>query len=108
MSRLPLAPEINVIHPGEDLLFAFEFAAELESGESLSGTPAVTEIDTSVLTVGSPSINGTTVEVRISASGATENTLYRLKCLCGTDQSNTRALVGRLKVTREEGDTPAT
>ena len=107
MAKTPQAPETNVIHPGESLLYAFEFSAELESGETLSGTPTVTEIDTNVLTIASPSISGTQVRVRIAASGATENTLYRVKCSVATSQSNTRVLVGRLKVSRDEGDTPS-
>ena len=99
------ARETNSKHPDDSLLYEFEFANLLDDGASLSGTPTVVEIDTADLTIGSPSIVGTTVQVRIS--GGTENTLYHVKCQCGDSDGNTWNIPGRLKVSTDEGTFPS-
>lgn len=107
-TRLPLAPETLVIHPHENLLRYAEFADDLETGESLTGTPTAVELDTSDLSISEVALDGTKVNLRIDPSAASENTLYHIEIKCDTDMSNEKVLMGRLKVTRLEGDTPAT
>lgn len=88
-------PETLIKTPGEDLVYAFEFAELLETGETISAVVSVTGAPTG-LTVGSPSVSGTTVRVRISSGSA--GIRYCLKCTITTSLSNTRIGAGKLEV----------
>ena len=101
----------KVKHSTENILFGVDFTALLQSGETLTGTPTVTNatVTTPALTLGSPIVNtsaftnddgatvaiGTGVQVRIS-SGLSP-TDYVLTVTCGTSNSNTRTMVCTLQ-----------
>lgn len=82
--------------PEESDLYGFDWTDLLADGETLSGTPVVTEITTTDLTFGSPSINGSVVEVRIS--GGTAGVSYCLKCKVTTSANNTKVGLAYLYV----------
>ena len=102
--------------PAEVITFYFDFSGILETGETITGTPTVTKGVTTTpdLTIGSPTIisgsvsvtqpDGTTltlaaneaVQVQLSAGADLEN--YKLECICGTSDSNTREVDGTLQV----------
>jgi hypothetical protein len=89
------APQVNQKTPDESALFNFDFTEDLATGESIQGTPAVTA-SPSGLTIGTPSVSGAIVQVRLS-SGATR-TRYEVRCRVATDQSNTFEGAGDLLV----------
>lgn len=78
------------------------FSGKLDTGETLTGTPTVTEHSTNHLTLSSPnvtedpvSINGRTVpageavQFVVDASGATEGETYTVDVVCSTSASQT-------------------
>lgn len=91
-----VAPERNLKQPAEDLLFAFDFSALLEVGETLATVIGVTATPSGELTIETGSINGPTVEVRIS--GGVDGRDYKVECQVTTNMVNTRELDGYLLV----------
>jgi hypothetical protein len=76
--------DILLKDPDESRLYDIEFASVLYDGEALSN-PAVTATPTG-LTIGTPSISGTKVQVRIS--DGTDGQLYYVRCLVQTTNNN--------------------
>lgn len=82
-------------HPRESILYAFDFAPLLASGETLSGSPTVS-VETGLTKSGAAAIDGATVEQRIT--GGTAGTDYVVECECATSGSNTFVITGTIKV----------
>lgn len=80
------ANEKLIKQPAESRLYSIDFANLLGTGESLSGTPTVTASPTG-LTIGTPAISGTTVQVRISSGS--DGVPYKLECVVATSDGNT-------------------
>jgi hypothetical protein len=81
--------------PNELKLFGVEFEDVLSEGDSLTGTPTVTE-SPSGLTIGSPSIDGSLVEFTID--GGTEDTMYVITVTAATVGGNSHEACVRLYV----------
>lgn len=84
---------------GESRLYDFDFTdqAEIEGGETLTGTPTVTATPAG-LTLGSPVIGGASKKVQVRISAGTANTTYSLTCTVATSGGNTLQGCGVLKV----------
>jgi len=87
-----------------------DFTGKLDSGELLTGTPTVTELTSSDLTISSVAvststltINGVSVAtgaaVTYSVSGGTADTDYTLIVTCGTDATPAQTRVVRTRLT---------
>lgn len=103
------APQIPTKTESETLNGAISFVNRLDSGELLTGTPAITEIGTSDLTITNNVvntaqliINNETVAigqaVQYSISGGNANTTYILSVSCGTDATPSQNLYGRIQI----------
>lgn len=80
---LKLAIDIGGTSETED--FYFEFEDRLASGDSLNTVDAVLAEPTSpALTLDTPIIIGTQVQVRVSITGGVVGTVYTLSCRCST------------------------
>lgn len=90
------APEIHTIVAGETRNVAVNFAAELDGAEVLTGTPTVTEIETSDLTLASKKVNTEAISinyetaaigtaVQFSVTGAQAGKTYRVLISVGTN-----------------------
>ena len=76
--------------PSESRLYDFEFAAtpEIDGGQTIvTATVTAEETTSPALTIGTPTISGSRVQVRISAGKLGQ--LYELKCVITTSSSNT-------------------
>jgi hypothetical protein len=92
--------------PQEDRLFDMDFSPRLSTGESLTGTPTMTQelVDqndgslsaTTDLTIGVPTVSGQIAQVRISAG--IDGNLYKVTFLATTDFANTVEAEGYLLV----------
>ena len=92
--------------PAEDRLFDMDFSPRLSTGESLSGTPSMTQelVDqndgsltvTTDLTLGTPTVSGQIAQIRIS--GGVDGSLYKVTFLSTTDFANTVEAEGFLLV----------
>ena len=110
---LNTAPERPVTAVGETNLFSVSFVGVLDSGESLTGTPTVTEVGTSDLTIEnkvvsttSLTINGKSVAagkaVQFKVSGqAVANSPYTVKITVSTDSTPAQTKVKFVKFTCE-------
>lgn len=92
---------VLIKQPDEVRQYTFDYSAQLEvvAGETLTGSPTVTATvlnGAGSLTIGSPSISGTKVNVTISGGVLGEN--YAVKCLVQTNASHTLACVGELRI----------
>lgn len=103
-------PERPVLVPGETRNFATSFADELDSGESLTGTPTVEEQTTSDLTIENKAVNtvaltingktvavGAAVQCKVSgqqAAGSAATGSYTIKITVGTDATPPQTLIG--------------
>lgn len=96
-----VAAQTLYLGAGATDVFAVAFDKYLDSGELLTGTPTVVEVDTSDLTLGNKAVStgsltilGRTVAtgkaVQFSASGATAGTTYRVRVTATTDASPAR------------------
>jgi len=94
---LPGIPEISA---GETDDGAVDFTDRLDSGETLSGTPTVTEVTSSDLTISSVAVNTATLTmfdttiaigaaVQFTVSGQLASTLYTLNVTTSTSASRT-------------------
>jgi hypothetical protein len=88
-------PDTLVHQPTESRLYNFEFAALLSTGETISSVTSVTPSPASGITVGSPAISGTKVQVRVSGATAV---YYKLTAIIVTSASNTLETEGILRV----------
>jgi hypothetical protein len=104
-----VAPQIHEQSVGEIRAYAVDFQGKLDTGELLTGTPTVTEVGTSDLTISARvintselTINGATVAIgealqfNVVATGATVGKVYTILCQATTDNSQT--LNGHIKV----------
>jgi hypothetical protein len=106
------APQVHEISTSETRNVAVDLAGKLDSGELLSGTPTVVEVETSELVLGSKvvntaelTINGRTVAVgeavqfTCDASSATQGQARYIDITCDTDASQTVHVRIRLQIT---------
>lgn len=84
-----------VKQPSESRLYDFEFANLLASGVTLSSVQSLTA-DSAGLTLGSATVSGTRVQVRIGAG--THGATYKLTCIAVDSQSNVLEAEGYLSV----------
>lgn len=103
------APQIPTKTESEVLNGAISFVNRLDSGELLTGTPTITELTTSDLTITNNAvstaqltINNETVAigqaVQYTVSGGNANTTYTLIVSCGTDSTPGQTLYGRVQI----------
>lgn len=105
------APQVPCLIYGEVRNGKFSFANKLDTGELLTGTPTITEISTTDLTLasvavstGELTINGVAVAageaVTFKVTGFAANKQYRLLFECGTDSTPAQTLraIGRFVV----------
>lgn len=95
--------------PGETNNFAVSFVGQLDSGESLSGTPTVEEQDTSDLTITSKKVSTSALTINdqsVAAGKAVQftvrgqlvaNTPYTIKITVTTDGSPNQTKIGFVK-----------
>lgn len=87
----------------ETRLAAVSFVDALDSGELLTGTPTVTEVSTSDLTIDNEQTNTAAITVdgvsvavgqavQFTVAGGTVDTLYRIEVQCGTDATPAQTL----------------
>lgn len=109
-----IAPQLHEVGIAETRAIAVDFQGKLEQNsplEKLSGTPTVTEVTTTDLTLASKaistgilSINGVDVPIAmavqftVDASGGTVGKEYTIKIVCGTDGSQTVSGYVKVKV----------
>lgn len=97
---------------GETRMVAVSFIGKLDSGELLTGTPTVTEVTTTDLTLDNKAVNtaaltidGATVAVgqaiQFSVTGGTAGTTYQITCSCGTDATPAQTLVATVTLVVE-------
>ncbi len=88
---------------------AVSYADKLESGELLTGTPTITEVTSSDLTLsnkivstGSLTINGVSVSagqaITFTVAGGTSSTVYTIRIQCGTDATNAQTFDDHVKI----------
>lgn len=93
------APQVRTISTAETRNVAVDMSGKLDGAGVMTGTPLITEVTTSVLTLGSKAvstaqltINGATVAIgqalQFTVSGSTAGT-YLVNLQCGTDDSQT-------------------
>jgi hypothetical protein len=99
------APEQPVAVPGEERNFAVSFVDVLDSGELLTGTPAVVELVSSDLTIENKVVNSSTqvindvsvaagLAVQFSAKDFVEATVaYRVQITVSTDSTPAQVLI---------------
>ena len=98
------AKEVGRKSPGDTAAIAMDFTPLLRSGELLTGTPTVTQVDGSDLTIANVgkntaqiTVNGSTVAIgaaiQCTVSGGTSSTKYRVRMSCGTDSTPAQTLV---------------
>jgi len=108
------ADQILTKHWDEDLLYGVSFANLLDSGETLTGTPTVTEQTTSVLTISGAAVNtaaftdgdgntvaiGEGVQFRVEDDSDNSNagSTYEILVKCATTDSNERVVLVKLYV----------
>ena len=97
------APQLHEVSTSEVCNVAIDFQGKLDSGELLTGTPTVTEVTTSHLTISNKQVStveltincatvaiGEAVQFRVDASGATVGDTYEIHAICATDAGQTR------------------
>lgn len=105
----PQRPDVAV---GEVLVYSVSFADRLDDGELLTGTPTVTEVGTSDLTIsnnvvstGSLTINDITVitgeAIQFKMIGQLTGVSYRIKMSVVTDASPAQTKIGYVEFDTE-------
>ena len=89
------ANEIKAQTPTASKLRGVPFDNVLASGESLTGTPSVTD-PSGTLTIANVALDGNTVQFRVT--GGVVGTTYTLLCSCATDTSDTEEVRAYLKI----------
>lgn len=98
-----ILPGLRTVSSGAVDVVAIDETFELDEGETLTGTPTVTEVDTSDLTITNKTINnaqmtinGNTVAISCAVlfriSGQKAGTLYHIKYTVATTSSPARTL----------------
>lgn len=98
-TRAPQQPEQSI---NEVRFHAVSFAGKLDDGELLTGTPTITEVDTTDLVITSKAVSttalvingvsvpaGMAVQCKIDGSGMTARQAYRVYIQCDTDAGQT-------------------
>jgi hypothetical protein len=88
MSNSVVAQDPLTKTPGESLTFSMEFANILDDGEFITSIVSVVELNTSDLTIGTPTQNGTQVLSRIQ--GGIDGNDYAVLFSVLTSEANTR------------------
>jgi len=93
---------------GEGTSYTFDFTDELASGETISSVTSITQSEpagalddwqtSTDLTIGSSSVSGANVSVRVS--GGVAGKIYKLECLVLTSLGNSPIVHGALAVTQ--------
>lgn len=93
------APQIRTISLGEARINSVDFTGKLDSGETLTGTPTITEVTTDSLALTSKSvstaalvINGVEVPIGMAVQFKATPTVtgsYKVDILCGTSAGQT-------------------
>jgi len=91
------APEIHTKTPDEVRKYDMDFAADLASGDSLTGTPIVSEETSTDLTITAVSISGSIAQCKISGGVDGRDYVVRWQ-VTTTTQSETLEALGRLQV----------
>lgn len=105
------APQVHSFSTAETRNISVDFSGKLDTGEALTGTPVVAQVDGgSELTFGAQQVNGSALlinGVSVSAGGAVQFTAssattgtYEIDITCGTTESQT--LEGRIVVVVNE------
>ena len=108
------APERPSVPEGAARNVKTSFKGQLDSGELLSGTPTITEVTTSDLTISNEALNSSTITIgddtSVLANQAVTYTVtgqqvanspYTLKIVVGTDASQTLVAYDILEVRNE-------
>lgn len=107
------APQRPALVVGETRNFAVSFADQLDTDESLTGTPTVAEETTSDLTLANKAVNTSalTIEHETVAIGAAvqfkvsgqliATGVYTIKITCSTDATPAQTLIGYVTFTVE-------
>jgi hypothetical protein len=89
------ADELLVKTPFEERLFNFEFVKDMDTGETVTGTPVITITPSGALTATGIVASGTTVQARFI--GGTAGVTYHVACQAVTSTQK-RELCGELEV----------
>ena len=103
------APQINVKGVNETVNSSVSFVPRLDTGESLTGTPTVTEQVTSALTIDNVALSTATMTinnvsvasgkaVRMRVAGGVANVNYDIQCLVNTDATPAQTLEGYIRL----------
>jgi len=104
-----MSHEVDQVHtkPASAIrLASLGFIDELSSGELLTGTPIILEVDTTDLDLSSKAVNITTVTIddvshvagqalQCLVTGGTAGTTYEITWQCGTDASPAQTMFGK-------------
>lgn len=101
--------EVKVKHSGETRNAAVAMSGCLDSGETLTGTPTITDA-ANVLTLTNKAVSGATLTidgvsvpageaVTFTVAGGTDGTLYTITITCGTSAGQTVRRKVKLRVT---------
>ena len=77
--------------------FNFDFSAELDEGDTLTGAATVTATPNG-LTLGTPILGSGNTKVQVRISGGTDGATYVVHCVVPTTEGDTLAGCGKLKV----------
>lgn len=91
-----IAAEIHCKTIGEIRKYDMDFADDLSTGDSLTGTPTVVEESTSDLTIDQETISGTVAQCRVA--GGVDGVEYLLRYTVTTTNGDTLETLGRLVV----------
>ncbi len=109
---MSIAPQQQSKTVSEVRNVAVSFAGKLDSGEALTGTPNISEVDAAspqdltfaniAVSTGALTINGETVAageaITFKVSGGTANKLYKIQIDCGTDATPAQTLYGVVRL----------
>lgn len=98
-----ILPGVRTVSSDAVEIVAVDESFELDAGETLTGTPTVTEIDTSDLTITNKSLNSSSMSINgndssascavlFRISGQKSGKLYHIKYTVGTTSSPARTL----------------
>lgn len=101
------AKQVREKAASDDTPISVDFSATLDSGDTLTGTPTITEVTTSDLTLANKTVNASAVVVngvsraagqviQFSCTGGDGGELYKIKMSC--DTTNGRTIVRGVKL----------
>ena len=99
-----ITKEVGRKSPGDTSAVAMDFNPLLRSGEVLTGTPTVSEVTSTDLTIANVGLNSSTISVngsdcaantcvQCTVAGGSANTKYKIRITAGTDSSPAQTLV---------------